>query len=88
MKPIDEQQEQRIYEALYAGRKIEAIKLHRMASGAGLKESKDFIDALEAQLRSEAPERFAAPVARRVGCAGAVVVIAAASIARLLINLK
>jgi ribosomal protein L7/L12 len=64
---ISEQQEQRIYAALYAGRKIEAIKLHREATGWGLKESKDFIEALERQLRGETPEKFTAPPSKS-GC--------------------
>ena len=64
---ISEAQEQAIYAALYAGRKIEAIKLHRQASGWGLKGSKDFIEALERQLRGETPEKFAAPPSKS-GC--------------------
>jgi len=48
----------RITEALYNGRKIEAIRVYREATGRGLKDSKDFIDALEAQLRQESPEKF------------------------------
>lgn len=64
---ISEQQEQRIYAALYAGRRIEAIKLHREATGWGLMESKDFVEALEAQLCSETPEKFTAPP-RKSGC--------------------
>ena len=69
--PIDAQHEQRIFDALFAGRKIEAIKIHREATGFGLKESKDFIDALEAQLRNESPEKFIAPAKR--GCASVIV---------------
>jgi ribosomal protein L7/L12 len=30
-----------------SGRKIEAIKLHRQLAGVGLKEAKDFIEAIE-----------------------------------------
>ncbi len=41
----------RISDALYAGRKIEAIRLYRQATKLGLKESKDFIEALEVRLR-------------------------------------
>jgi ribosomal protein L7/L12 len=37
------------------GRKIEAIKLYREQTGLGLKDAKDAVDALEAQLRSGAP---------------------------------
>jgi len=38
----------RIRELLEAGKKIEAIKIYRQATNAGLKESKDAIDAFEA----------------------------------------
>jgi ribosomal protein L7/L12 len=70
---MSEEQEFGIYEALFAGRKIEAIKLHREATGCGLKDSKDCIDALEAQLRAESPEKFARPQKR--GCAAMVLLV-------------
>ena len=37
--------------AIFAERKIEAIKLYRAVTGRGLKESKDFVEALESELR-------------------------------------
>lgn len=37
---------------LRQGNKIEAVKRYRMATGVGLKEAKDAVDALEAQLRA------------------------------------
>ncbi len=49
---------EKIVEALYAGQKIQAIKDYREATGAGLKESKEFIDALEQKLREEHPDRM------------------------------
>jgi len=54
------EQRQSFAEALYAGRKIEAIKQLREVSGLGLKESKDIIDKLETELRAAHPERFTA----------------------------
>jgi ribosomal protein L7/L12 len=42
---------QRIKTALQAGGKLEAIKIYREETGLGLKESKDAIDSLEAELR-------------------------------------
>jgi hypothetical protein len=36
-----------ITQALREGKKIEAIKLYRIATGAGLKESKDFIEEMQ-----------------------------------------
>ena len=37
---------QGVVEALRAGRKIEAIRQYRMATGAGLKEAKEFVESL------------------------------------------
>lgn len=45
-------------EAIFAGRKIEAIRLHREMTGLGLKESKDEIEELEQELRASSPEKF------------------------------
>ncbi|HEU5368473.1 MAG TPA: ribosomal protein L7/L12 [Ktedonobacterales bacterium] len=36
---------------LLRGKKIEAIKVYREQTGTGLKEAKDYIDALERQMR-------------------------------------
>jgi hypothetical protein len=60
---------------LYAGRKIGAIKLYREASGLGLKEAKDFVEALEVRLREEQPDKFTAP-AGGAGCAGVLLLFA------------
>ncbi len=53
--------------AVFAGEKIQAIRLYRDTTGEGLKESKDFIDALEAELRRTEPARFTAPAAKGCG---------------------
>jgi len=63
---------QQIRDALFAGQKIGAIKLYREATGLGLKEAKDFIDALEAKLRAAEPERFTGDPGGK-GCGLAVV---------------
>jgi hypothetical protein len=44
--------------ALFGGRKIEAIRLYREATGKGLLDAKNAIDAIEADLRAAGPERF------------------------------
>lgn len=62
-----------IADALRAGNKIEAIKLHRAATGSGLKESRDEIEAIEAGLRAKFPEQFPAKPAAGKGCLGLVV---------------
>jgi hypothetical protein len=61
--------EDEIQAALFRGNKIEAIKLHRGATGKGLKEAKDFVEALEAELRRISPEKFTGPSG---GCGSAV----------------
>jgi ribosomal protein L7/L12 len=56
-----------IQAAVFAGEKIKAIKLYRESTGEGLKESKDFIDALEDELRRTEPGKFTAPPAKGCG---------------------
>ena len=55
-----------IQRELFAGRKIEAIKLYRQATDVGLTEAKEAMDGYEVKLRSEAPDRFSAPA--KSGC--------------------
>jgi hypothetical protein len=71
---ISDETMQRIQEALFAGRKIEAIKIYRECACVGLKEAKDFVDAQETELRNSVPERFTAPVGGK-GCFGVVVAL-------------
>jgi hypothetical protein len=68
------EQRQAFADALYSGRKIEAIKQLRELSGLGLKESKDIIDRLESDLRAQHPERFTKP---KSGCSVAVLLAVA-----------
>jgi ribosomal protein L7/L12 len=56
----------RIREAIFAGRKIEAIKLYREQTGLGLKDSKDAVEKLATELRVADPTRFTATQAK--GC--------------------
>ena len=78
MSEMNDSQRQAIIEAIEAGRKIEAIKLYREATGLGLKESKEFIDQLTVQLIDEDPERFER-AKQNSGCA-AIILIALTSI--------
>ena len=48
--------------AIKAGRKIEAIKLLREATGLGLKEAKDLVDCYDAQGYADFPDRPVAEV--------------------------
>jgi Ribosomal protein L7/L12 C-terminal domain len=57
--PLSEGDLNEIREAIFAGRTIEAIKLYReFDPGAGLKEAKDAVEAMEKKLREESPQRF------------------------------
>lgn len=55
--PLSDENRDRITQSIFAGRKIEAIKIYREGTGAGLKESKDFIESLTRTLREEYPDR-------------------------------
>lgn len=61
---------------LFAGRKIDAIKLYReqVKPGAGLKESKEAVEQLEAGLRAQHPEKFTAKA--KSGCAAILAMLA------------
>ena len=67
-----------IQAAVFAGEKIKAIKLYRGSTGEGLKESKDFIDALEDELRRTEPGKFTAPPAK--GCGVSVLCLVATAV--------
>jgi hypothetical protein len=71
---IPDQELERIEDALFAGHKIQAIKLLRESTGQGLYESKTAVEALEAELRAASPEKFAVS-AGRTGCLGRAAVI-------------
>lgn len=47
-----------ISNAIYSGNKIEAIKLYRTATGKDLKDSKDAVEKLAADLKARNPARF------------------------------
>ncbi len=68
-----------IQAAVFAGRKIQAIKFHRQSTGMGLKESKEFIEALEAELRRIEPGKFTVPPAK--GCGMTILLFFATTVA-------
>lgn len=82
------EQTDEIADALAAGRKIEAIKIYRSATGQGLKEAKDFIDALVPRLVEQDPEKYKALSASGgSGCASVVfVLVGLATAASLLVR--
>jgi len=65
-----------VADLLFAGRKIDAIKLYReqVKPGAGLKESKEAVEQLEAGLRTQHPEKFTAKA--KSGCTAVLAVLA------------
>ena len=67
---LSEDQTRAITDSLLTGRKIEAIKIYREASGEGLKEAKEFIESLTATLREKHPNKF--PAAKK-GCASVII---------------
>jgi len=46
-RPADPRLPPAFFDALQKGKKINAIKIYREATGVGLKEAKDYVDALE-----------------------------------------
>lgn len=68
--PIPDDQLAAIHQALFTGKKIEAIKIYRGATGSDLLEAKNAIEGLDAALRSMSPEKFVAGRSRS-GCLGA-----------------
>ena len=66
-------------EFIFRGRKIEAIKLYRELSGLGLKEAKNEVEALEADLKKDPPEKFVA-VPNGKGCFIAAAVLGACGV--------
>lgn len=77
--PIPEDKLASIKEALFQGRKIEAIKLYREYTQMGLAEAKTAIEKLEAELRTASPEKFSAVPARK-GCLGMVMALCLAAV--------
>ena len=57
---LSEGDREQVETQIFAGRKIQAIKAYRAATGAGLKDAKEAVEALERELRSSTPEKFAA----------------------------
>ena len=65
-----------IKEALFQGQKIQAIKIYRKASEAGLAEAKDAVEKLEKELRSASPENFSSKPSAG-GCFGILMLVCA-----------
>ena len=64
---LDASQMNAIIDLIYAGQKIQAVKEYRDLRGTSLKESKDFVEELESELRGKSPDKF---TVSKGGCAG------------------
>lgn len=62
------EQTRQITEALLNKRKIEAIKLYREASGQGLKEAKESVEAFAQKLAEQDPVKYGDLAAAGGGC--------------------
>lgn len=58
MPDLSETQLSEIKSLLAEGRKIDAIKRYRDATGSGLKESKDWVDQFQVELIKDQPELY------------------------------
>lgn len=73
--PLNAHQENEVHKALFAGKKIVAIKHYREATGCGLKDAKEAVEALEVALRNKDPHRFEKAEVKG-GCFGMLVLFA------------
>ena len=74
MPELNDTQRQAVEAAIFAGHKIEAIKLYREAVlGSGLADAKKWVEGREVELRSQHPEKFTAPAMKSSGAGCALV---------------
>ena len=74
--PVPPSSRQEVERLLTEGKKIEAVRAVRQATGLGLKEAKDAADAIESDLRRREPLKFrAADLQKKGGCLGAVLLL-------------
>jgi hypothetical protein len=71
---LTDSQRNQIIETIHRGAKIEAIKLYMDATGIGLKEAKDAVEAMEAGLEPR-PAGTNDPFAKKSGCFGMIAVL-------------
>ena len=68
MEPIPADKLARIQECLFCDQKIQAIKIYRECTDAGLAVSKAAVEQIEGELRAASPEKFTASVPGKGGC--------------------
>ncbi len=72
---LTSEQWQSIEAALFAGQKIQAIKLYREYARCDLRDAKESVETYEAKLRTEFPDRFTAAPATKIGCSSKAAVL-------------
>ncbi len=72
MGNLNDEDRQAIENAIFAGRRIEAIKLHRNVTGSELVDAKRAVEDMEVDLRRSSPEKFVAGAGKK-GCTGVLV---------------
>lgn len=73
MKTLSDEEMEAVVAALEDGRKIEAIKIYREATEQGLKDAKEFIEALIPKLVEKDPERYEKIAKSGGGCSSLIV---------------
>lgn len=64
----------KILEAIYRHRKLEAVKLYRQWKSCSLLEAKEFVEQLTERLKVESPDKFSAN-SKPVGCFGVLLML-------------
>lgn len=83
-KQTPEHQAAALQTALFAGRKIEAIRIYRGQRKVGLAEAKAAVEQLEAELRQSSPGSFTAAPAKGCGVTMVMAVVIVAALWRML----
>lgn len=77
MAEVTEAQRNAVKDAIFNGRKIEAVRLYREAAGCGLKDAKEFIERLTVEMSEREPGNFRVDPRKRAGCGVSTLLFAA-----------
>lgn len=79
-RPISSSALVQVQAAVFRGEKIVAIKTYREDTGASLKDAKNAVDRLEAELRTASPQKFSAPPRKKMGCGVCLAIVVSAGL--------
>ena len=65
---LSENKKNEILDAIYKGKKLEAIKIYKLETGKDLREAKEYIEGLTNEIRKEYPEKFQNNLSGNGGC--------------------